>query len=50
VQTPLYVTSVARQLYEEARASGLEEKDITAAILPRERLHGIEIRASEETQ
>jgi 3-hydroxyisobutyrate dehydrogenase len=49
VHTPLYVTSVARQLYEEASASGLEEKDITAAIMPRERLHGIEIRGREET-
>lgn len=48
VHTPLYVTSVARQMYEEARASGLGDKDITAALLPRERLHGIEIQASEE--
>lgn len=45
LQTPLYVTAVARQMYEEACALGLEEMDITAVVLPRERLHGIEVRA-----
>ena len=47
LQTPLFVTATARQMYEEACALGLEEKDITAVVLPRERLHGIEVRAEE---
>lgn len=44
LRTPLFVTAAARQLYEEARALGMDDQDITAAILPRERLHGIEVR------
>jgi len=47
LQTPVFVTAMARQMYEEACALGLEDKDITAVILPRERLHGIEVRAEE---
>ncbi len=47
LHTPLFVTGVARQMYEEARASGLDENDITAALLPRERLHGVEVRPHE---
>ena len=50
LHTPLPVTAIARQLYEEARAIGLEDQDITAAILPRERLHGIEVRSGENNR
>ena len=49
LHTPLWVTSVARQVYEEACAAGLQEHDITAALLPRERLHGIQVRAKEDS-
>lgn len=45
LQTPVYGTAVARQMYEEARALGLGEQDITAVVQPRERLHGVEVRA-----
>lgn len=45
LQTPLYVTAIARQMYEEACALGLGEQDITAVVQPRERLHGVEVRA-----
>jgi 3-hydroxyisobutyrate dehydrogenase len=45
--TALPITAVARQLYEEARALGLAEKDVTAAIIPLERRYGVEIRRAE---
>jgi 3-hydroxyisobutyrate dehydrogenase len=45
--TALPVAAVARQLYEEACALGLAEKDITAAIVPLERRYGVEIRRME---
>jgi 3-hydroxyisobutyrate dehydrogenase-like beta-hydroxyacid dehydrogenase len=48
LHTPLPVTAVARQMYEEAWALGLEEKDITAVVLPRERLHGVEVRTEKK--
>jgi len=44
LHTALFMPAVARQIYEEARAMGLGEKDVAAAILPMERLHGIEGR------
>jgi 3-hydroxyisobutyrate dehydrogenase len=42
--TALPIAAIARQLYEEARALGLAEKDITAAIVPLERRYGVEVR------
>jgi 3-hydroxyisobutyrate dehydrogenase len=45
--TALPVTAIARQLYEEARALSLAEKDITAAIVPLERRYGVEVRRGE---
>lgn len=42
--TALPITAIARQLYEEARALGLEEQDITAAVLPLEQRYGVELR------
>lgn len=46
-QTALPITAIARQLYEEARALGLADKDITAAVLPLEQRYGIEVRRVE---
>lgn len=46
VSVPL--TSAARRVYEEGKRSGLEQLDMTAAILPIERKHGIEIKATKE--
>ncbi len=41
--TALPLTAIARQLYEDARALGLAEKDITAAIKALEHRYGIEV-------
>jgi|tagenome__1003787_1003787.scaffolds.fasta_scaffold20680335_1 3-hydroxyisobutyrate dehydrogenase len=46
-QTALPITAIARQLYEETRALGLAEQDITAAIVPLERRYGVEVRRAE---
>ncbi len=48
LHSALFMTSTTRQIYEEARAIGLDDKDITAAILPMERLHGISVREGGE--
>jgi 3-hydroxyisobutyrate dehydrogenase len=45
--TALPIAAIARQLYEEARALGLAEKDIAAAIVPLERRYGVEVRRGE---
>lgn len=45
--TALPITAIARQLYEEARALGFAEKDMTAAVLPLEQRYGIEVRRTE---
>jgi 3-hydroxyisobutyrate dehydrogenase-like beta-hydroxyacid dehydrogenase len=42
---PLTVAATARQLYDQARAAGFGGQDITAAILPLERRHEIEVRS-----
>lgn len=48
VRMQLDVTSVARQAYAEAADTGLQQQDITAAILPKERHYGITVRDQEE--
>lgn len=40
----LLVGATTQQLLEEARASGLAEKDMSATILPLEKLSGVEVR------
>lgn len=41
------VASSVRHVYEEGKRSGLEKMDMTAAVLPMERQHGIEIKSKE---
>jgi 3-hydroxyisobutyrate dehydrogenase len=48
LHTPLFMPTLARQIYEEARAMGLGEKDVAAVILPMERRHGIEVRGDKD--
>jgi 3-hydroxyisobutyrate dehydrogenase len=42
LHTPLFLPALARQMYEQARATDLGEKDVAAVILPMQQLHGIE--------
>jgi 2-hydroxymethylglutarate dehydrogenase len=41
---PLFMTGLAQQLFEQARAAGLGDQDISAVIRPLEKLVGIEVR------
>ncbi len=41
---PLFMTGLAQQLFEQARAAGLGSKDISAVIKPLEKLIGVEVR------
>ncbi|MCL5960786.1 MAG: NAD(P)-dependent oxidoreductase [Chloroflexi bacterium] len=45
----LLLTNLAQQVFEEARAQGLGAKDMSAAVLPLERLSAVEVRAPEKT-
>jgi 3-hydroxyisobutyrate dehydrogenase-like beta-hydroxyacid dehydrogenase len=42
VHAALMLPSVAREIYEQAKIAGLAENNVTAAILPMERLQGME--------
>jgi 3-hydroxyisobutyrate dehydrogenase-like beta-hydroxyacid dehydrogenase len=41
------MATVARKIYEEGMRHGLAKSDMTAAVLPMEQRHGIEIKANE---
>lgn len=44
LRTPLLLTNMAQQIFEQARAEGLGKKDISAVIQVWEKLNGIEVR------
>jgi 3-hydroxyisobutyrate dehydrogenase-like beta-hydroxyacid dehydrogenase len=47
IDTRLLMTSLAEQLFIEARAQGYQDNDMSAMVLPLERLAGIEVRSPE---
>jgi 3-hydroxyisobutyrate dehydrogenase-like beta-hydroxyacid dehydrogenase len=46
IDTRLLMTSLAEQLFIEARAQGYQDNDMSAMVLPLEQIAGIEVRAS----